>query len=77
MERQCVSTPQTRRTAFAPPTAAALRCPGGGVRKGLTEDGSCGVVISFTGEVPEEGPLSRAEAAVQRLVDIVLCEGDR
>ena len=50
---------------------------GGTVRNGLTEDGSRSIVISATGKVPEDEPLLRAEAAVQRLVDTVLCEGVR
>lgn len=50
---------------------------GGTVRNGLTEDGARSIVINATGKVPEAEPLLRAEAAVQRLVDTVLCEGVR
>jgi D-alanyl-D-alanine carboxypeptidase len=50
---------------------------GGTVRNGLTEDGSRSIVINATGKIPETEPLLRAETAVQRLVDTVLCEGVR
>jgi D-alanyl-D-alanine carboxypeptidase len=50
---------------------------GGTVRNGLAEDGSRSVVVSATGKVPEDEPMLRAEAAVQRLVNTVLCEGIR
>lgn len=50
---------------------------GGTVRNGLTEDGARSIVINATGKVPENEPLLRAEAAVQRLIDTVLCAGVR
>ncbi|WP_416967071.1 serine hydrolase domain-containing protein [Streptomyces sp. 4F14] len=45
------------------------------VRNGFTEDGRRSVVITASGSVPEEGPLLRAEAALQKLTDTALCEG--
>ncbi|GAB2756173.1 serine hydrolase domain-containing protein [Streptomyces bullii] len=50
---------------------------GGTVRNGLTEDGARSIAVNATGKVAEDEPLLRAEAAVQRLVDTVLCEGVR
>ncbi|MET8980347.1 serine hydrolase domain-containing protein [Streptomyces sp. NPDC004539] len=45
------------------------------VRDGFTEDGRRSVVITASGSNPEEGPLLRAEAALQKLTDAALCEG--
>ncbi len=45
------------------------------VRNGVTGDGAHSIVIHATGKISEEDWLLRAEAAVQELMDTVLCEG--
>ncbi|GAV46239.1 D-alanyl-D-alanine carboxypeptidase precursor [Streptomyces acidiscabies] len=45
------------------------------VRNGFTEDGRRSVVITASGSIPDEAPLLKAEAALQKLTDAALCEG--
>ncbi|PWG11929.1 serine hydrolase [Streptomyces sp. V2] len=45
------------------------------VRNGVTEDGRRAVVITASGKVPQDEPLLRAEALLQKLTDTALCEG--
>ncbi|KND36145.1 serine hydrolase domain-containing protein [Streptomyces acidiscabies] len=47
------------------------------VRTGFTADGRRSIVITASGKVPQDEPLLRAEALLQKLTDTALCEGIR